>query len=76
MAPLDAPPTCDQVTGLTPIGSANLFHRDMIMKYFLWSFSPFRCHVRRVCFSFWRKNVHTHWLTTKRTKLPSKSVVG
>ena len=43
MAPLDARPTCDYVTGLTPIGSAILFHRDLIMKYFLWSFSPLSC---------------------------------
>ena len=33
--------TGDQVTGLTPTGSATLFHRDLIMKYFLWPFSPF-----------------------------------
>ena len=42
VAQLDAPPTGDQeVAGLTPAGSATFFHGDLIMKYFLWSFSPF-----------------------------------
>ena len=42
VALLNASPTGDQeVTGLTPKGSATFFHGDLIMKYFLWSFSPF-----------------------------------
>ena len=43
VAQLDAHPTGDQeVAGLTPSGSATFFRGDLIMKYFLWSFSPFR----------------------------------
>ena len=38
----DAHPTGDQeVAGSTPAESATFFHGDLIMKYFLWSFSPF-----------------------------------
>ena len=44
MAQLDAQLTGDQeVAGSTPIGSATFFRRDLIMKYFLQSFSPFCC---------------------------------
>ena len=40
VAQLDAHTTGDQeVVGL--VGSAVFFHGDLIMKYFLWSFSPF-----------------------------------
>ena len=36
-------PTGDQeVVGSTPTGSATFFRGDLIRKYFLWSFSPFR----------------------------------
>ena len=43
MAQLDARPTGDQeVAGSTPAGSATFFRGDLIMKYFLRSFSPFR----------------------------------
>ena len=43
MAQLDARPTGDlEVVGSSPAGSATFFHGDLIMKYFLWSFSPFR----------------------------------
>ena len=43
MARLDERPTGDQeVAGSTPDGSTTFFHGDLIMKYFLWSFSPFR----------------------------------
>ena len=42
VAQLDAGPTGDQeVTGSTPAMSAILFRGDLIMKYFLQSFSPF-----------------------------------
>ena len=41
MAQLDACPTGDQeVAGSTPTGLATFFHGDLIMKYFLRSFSP------------------------------------
>ena len=41
MAQLDMCPTGDQeVAGLTPAGSATFFCGDMIIKYFLRSFSP------------------------------------
>ena len=40
LAQLDACPTDDQeVAGLTPAGSATFFRGDLIMKYFLRSFS-------------------------------------
>ena len=40
MAQLDARLTDEQeIVGLTPIRSATFFHGDLIMKYFLWSFS-------------------------------------
>ena len=43
VAQLDARPTVDQeVVGSTPAGSATFFRGDLIMKYFLRSFSPFR----------------------------------
>ena len=42
MAQLDARPTGDQeIVGSTPAGSATFFRGDLIMKCFLWSFSPF-----------------------------------
>ena len=42
MAQLDERPTGDQeVTDSTPAVSAIFFHRDLIMKYLLQSFSPF-----------------------------------
>ena len=38
---LDVCPTGDQeVAGSTPASSATFFRGDLIMKYFLWSFSP------------------------------------
>ena len=43
VAKLNARPTGDQeVAGSTPTGSATFFRGDLIMKYFLRSFSPFR----------------------------------
>ena len=43
MAQLDARLTDDQeAVGSTPAGSATFFCGDLIMKYFLWSFPPFR----------------------------------
>ena len=42
MANLDGHLTGDQeVAGSTPAGLATFFHGDLIMKYFLRSFSPF-----------------------------------
>ena len=42
VAQLNARPTADQeVSGLTPAVSATFFRGDLIMKYFLRSFSPF-----------------------------------
>ena len=52
VAQLDALPTGDQeVAGLTHAGSATFFHGDLTMKYFPWSFSPFR-YSRRAVVSF------------------------
>ena len=42
VAQLDARPTGDQeVVGSIPAKAATFFHEDLIMKYFLRSFSPF-----------------------------------
>ena len=43
VAQLDARPTGDQeAAGSSPAGLATFFRGDLIMKYFLRSFSPFR----------------------------------
>ena len=43
VAQLDARPTGDQeVAGSTPAEVGNILSWRLIMKYFLWSFSPFR----------------------------------
>ena len=56
MAQLAAPLTGDQeVAGFTPTGSASFFRGDLIMKYFLQSFSP--TDSRGAVFYFWQKNV-------------------
>ena len=58
MAQLDARLTGDQeVAGLIPARLATFFPGDLIMKYFLWSFSP-STDSRRAVVSFWGKNVH------------------
>ena len=42
VAQLDVGLTTDQeIAGSIPAGPATFFHADMIIKYFLWSFSPF-----------------------------------
>ena len=57
MAQLDAHPTgVQEVAGSTPARSAAFFRGDLIMKYFLWSFSP--AASRRAVVRFWQKNVH------------------
>ena len=58
MAQLDARQTGDQeVADLTPAGSAVYFRGDLIMKYFLWSFFPFKkgsCHfLAKECAQYW-----------------------
>ena len=68
VAPLDACPTGDQVTGLTPTGSATLFHSDLTMKYFLWSFFPFRLCKKGRC-QFLAKQCAHYWLTTCPAKM-------
>ena len=63
MAQLDARPTGDQeVGGLTPAGLATFFHGDLIMKYFLGSFSPFRWFKKGSC-QFLAKECTHYWLT-------------
>ena len=51
MAQLDVRPTGDkEIAGSTPAGSSATFFRgDLIMKYFLRSFSPFRCFKKDSC---------------------------
>ena len=72
---LDERPTGDQeVAGSTPARSAAFLGGDLIMKYFLWSFSPFRWFKKAVV-SFWQKNVHNTGKPLRGQSLPSKSVV-
>ena len=50
VAQSDARPTGDQeIAGLTPAESATLFRGDLIMKYFLRTFSPFRWFKKCSC---------------------------
>ena len=59
VAQLDALPTGDQeVAGSTPTGSATFFCGDMMVKYFLRSFSP-SADSRWEGVSFWQKKVHS-----------------
>ena len=63
VAQLDARPTGDQeVAGSTPAGSATFFRGDLIMKYFLWSFSSFRWFKKGSC-QFLVKECAQYWLT-------------
>ena len=58
VAQLDAPLTGDQeVVGSTPAEIGNILSWRLIMKYFLWSFSPF-ADSRKAAVSFWWKKVH------------------
>ena len=50
MAQLDARPTGDQEIA----GSPPLFRRDLIMKYFLRSFFPFRWFKKGSCKFLWK----------------------
>ena len=60
---LDAHLTGDQeVAGSTPAGSATFFRGDLIMKYFLQSFSPFCCFKKGSC-QFLAKECAQYWLT-------------
>ena len=64
MAQLDVPSTGDlEVTGSTPAGSATFFCGDLIMKYFLRSFSPFRLFKKSSC-QFLAKEYAQYLLTT------------
>ena len=50
VAQLDARPTGDQeVAGLIPAKVGNILSWRVIMKYFLWSFSPFRRFKKGSC---------------------------
>ena len=54
MAQLDAHLAGDQeVVGLTPAEWATFFPADLIMKYFLWSFSLSSADPRRAVVGFW-----------------------
>ena len=50
VAQLDARPSGDQeVVGSIPARAATFFHEDLIMKYFLRSFSPFCWFKKGIC---------------------------
>ena len=56
-------PTGDQeVAGSTPAEVGNILSWRLIMKYFLWSFSPFRCFKKGSC-QFLAKECAQYWLT-------------
>ena len=60
---LDNRPTGDQeVAGSTPAGSAIFFRGDLIMKYFLQSFSPY-CWFKKGSCQFLAKECAKYWLT-------------
>ena len=60
---LDARTTGDQeVSGLTFTGSATFFREDLVIKYFLRSFSPFH-RFKNVSFHFLAKEYAQYWLT-------------
>ena len=62
------PPTGDQEdAGSTPAGSATFFGGDLIMKYFLRSFSPFYSFKKGSCL-FLVKECAQYWLTAWGTK--------
>ena len=64
VAQLDARPTEDQEdAGLTPAEVGNILSWRLIMKYFLWSFSPFRWFKKGSC-QFLAKECAQYWLTT------------
>ena len=51
-----------EVVDLVPVGSSNILSWRLIMKFFLWSFSP-SADSRRAVVIFWQKNMHKYWLT-------------
>ena len=51
-----------EIVGSTPAGLATSFHGDLIMKYFLQSFSPFRWFKKGSC-QFLVKECAQYWLT-------------
>ena len=56
-------PTGDQeVAGSPPAEVGNILSWRLIMKYFLWSFSPFRCFKKGSC-QFLAKECAQYWLT-------------
>ena len=64
VAQLDVCPTGDQhVAGSTPAEFGNILSWKLIMKYFLWSFSPFRWFKKGSC-QFLAKEYAQYWLTT------------
>ena len=63
VAQLDAPSAGDQeVAGSTPAEVGNILSWRLIMKYFLRSFSPFRCFKKGSC-QFLAKECAQYWLT-------------
>ena len=68
VAQLDVRLTGDQeVAGSTPAEVGNILSWRLIMKYFLWSFSPFRWFKKGSC-QFRAKECAQYWLTAWRTK--------
>ena len=64
VAELDAHPTGDpEVVDTTPARSATFFGGDLIMKYFLWSFSPYRLYKKGSC-QFLVKDCAQYWLNS------------
>ena len=62
VAELEARPTGKQVAGSTPAEIGNTLSWRLIMKYILWSFSPFRWFKKGSC-QFLAKECAQYWLT-------------
>ena len=63
VAQLDARPTGDQeLAGSTSTEVGNILSWRLIMKYFLWSFSPFRWFKKGSC-QFLAKECAQYWFT-------------
>ena len=76
VARLDARPTGDQeVAGSTPAKVGNILWWRLIMKYFLWSLSPFRWFKKGIC-QFLAKECAQYWLPLRGQSLAAQETCG
>ena len=60
----NAYPAGDQVMGKILTGSGNILSWRLLMKYFLWSFSPYCWFKKGSCQFLAKEYVRKYWLTT------------